>query len=241
MPAKPPVSRPRESTAPSPPPVRRQAPARETGPDAAGDSPTVPKLERLSGLLNADGTLAVDRMHGDTKAKFAAVLADPRTAQALGVVTSGEAPKRVDTFPPFLIPVAIDALNRLTLIVAAKAVTLPIDRLDELTRYTDSERDQLAEPLATCLNKYGGKWLSKWGAEFALLTAFGVITYAKLDIATREERAAKTKPAWRAPATVTPVPTPDPVPSAAVDVDISATVPSVAAEAMPPIPPGPAL
>lgn len=139
------------------------------------------KFERFGINLNPDGSLS-DRMHPDTRAKLAALVSDPRTAEILGTSKPVTVPAdpAAPTVPAFLIPVAVQALNQITIVLAAKTVNLAPDRIIDIARYSDEETEQIAGPLATVLNKYGGKWVSRWGPELALVTAFGMITYQKI-------------------------------------------------------------
>lgn len=157
----------------------------------ARPEPAESPLTRLAIPLGSDGKVAVDRMRQGTRDQLAAMLKDGDLARSLGVAPA----ETTAVIPPQLIAPVINALSQIEMIVVSRLTHAPADLVIKIAAYTPEEKDMLAEPVATVLNKYGGKVLGKWGDE---------VTLAVLLISLTASKVAAIQDAMRMPGTVRP-------------------------------------
>lgn len=167
-----------EPPPPLPPPVAEKAERKATPPDAGS---------RLSIPLHADGSVALDRMRGDTRERLAKILADPTTGRQLGI--SSEA---VQVLPAGLGAALVQVVADLDLLIVAKMSGAPLPLVKQVGTWTPEEKAIVAPSLETVLNKYGGRYLGKFGDELALGMLLVSITTQK--VAAVRELAAEQKP-----------------------------------------------
>lgn len=151
----------------------------EPSPATAGTTTatTKPELDRLAVTLDAQGAIVFDGMRPTTKTRLRTALADPRVARELNLSAPavGVATLSADdaALTMLVINALYDAVSGLGVAVArARGFH---ETSANLLRFTTDEKDKLAGPTMSVLNKYdllGGKYKE----EILLLVAIGSMT-----------------------------------------------------------------
>ena len=147
---------------------------------AVGSSPQLePDITRLGIPVNADGSLAADRMRPTTREALRKLVTDPATTKALGV--DNVAPD-VASLSPAMSSAIASAIAEIDLAIVQRATKAPQAIMDQV-RWSEVEIALTATPAGRIVSKYGGAWLSRFDDEIALLVLLFTITQVKIAMA----------------------------------------------------------
>jgi hypothetical protein len=156
---------------------------REPFPRKDEESPISGGPRSLTVKLDENGGILWGKMRAETKERLARIVADPATAQGLGIAASGEGIEGPEIFKPEATGPIYDALGHIEALLASFVLKLDHQKAKLIFTYSEQEKAALAEPTARVINKYSPAWIKERSDEIGLAVLLGTLTVQKVQLA----------------------------------------------------------